>query len=1025
MKKIFCFITLLFSLCAIVLCVGCGSDLKVSSITVNGMKTEFAYGEDFSLSEDAKVVLIYSNNDKKDAKLEDFVVDSSTFDNKTPGRYKIIVRYKNDNTIKYNYYVTVKEREILSISLDNNEKVQESYFVGDKTMDISSGKIIVQYIDGGIEEIPLSSSQVELVGFNSQVANDNLVITVRYRGKETAFNIKILNIVPINVTFIEGKTPSKTKYYTSDEIVVLDDNVEVEVEFNNGTKSLYKSSYLSLEYDQELLKTSGEDKSVYVTFSKNGKTAKVEYKINVYDVLPVSMKIAQLPNTNYFTSSKALNLNGLGVEITYNDGRTAIFDKNYVTLDENIEDTLFNEAGDKDITIYYSAKGITINTTLQIKVVDVEFENIEIENLPTKTTYYTSDTEINFTGMKINALYNDDSIKDITAQVIAVFEEEISVDFSVANENVPLVLKYTENGKTISKCIFIEILDVLVDSISIDQDNLPKTRYYVGDDLDLSIGRLIVSYNDGTKAYMNLNNKNISILGFDSSCDTESQEIIINYAERSCSFEVEIVKVIPLEILVFKKPNKTIYYTSDTKLDLEGLQVQVVRNNGTYEILGANKYTISIDENFFTTSGNKVITIKYMENNVKVSVGLEVEVKEVEISSIDIDSENLPKQNYYVGDGIDLTIGKIIVSYNNGKKEVLALNDSNIIISGFNSTSPVDSQNITVEYNGKYCYFVIDIADIVPIKIEITTNPTKLTYYTSDDSLDIAGLIVKATFNNNSFNLNVVDDINIETLSDDFFKTIGEKSVNISYTNNKTTVYTYFVVTIIEVVPVSISMSESEEVKTVYYVDDEIDLSTGKILVLYNDGSTKEVALNDANVSVSGFDSSNELEFQTLTVSYNKLNCNFNITIIKKDSTGESGKEEECKHESYTMEVTESQEIVRKCSNTACEFQETVVESSEYSYIKYLNTSFYTFDNGIYTFNSIIPSSSNMITYAIINGNEKVSASYVSELGIIVEYDKVIEDATFCIIELFDSNDKIVEFCMETNPSKTYKYIKI
>lgn len=66
--------------------------------------------------------------------------------------------------------------------------------------------------------------------------------------------------------------------------------------------------------------------------------------------------------------------------------------------------------------------------------------------------------------------------------------------------------------------------------------------------------------------------------------------------------------------------------------------------------------------------------------------------------------------------------------------------------------------------------------------------------------------------------------------------------------------------------------------KTKYYRNDTIDLTDGTLEISYDDGTTKEISMNDSNITVSNFDSS-KIGKQTIKLNYQEYEVNLEIEI--------------------------------------------------------------------------------------------------------------------------------------------------
>ena len=74
---------------------------------------------------------------------------------------------------------------------------------------------------------------------------------------------------------------------------------------------------------------------------------------------------------------------------------------------------------------------------------------------------------------------------------------------------------------------------------------------------------------------------------------------------------------------------------------------------------------------------------------------------------------------------------------------------------------------------------------------------------------------------------------------------------------------------------------KTKPTKLKYAKGETLDLTGGIITITYEDGTTEDINMNSTNVTTSGFDSS-KLGEQEITVSYNNLTANFNVTITNE-----------------------------------------------------------------------------------------------------------------------------------------------
>ena len=107
------------------------------------------------------------------------------------------------------------------------------------------------------------------------------------------------------------------------------------------------------------------------------------------------------------------------------------------------------------------------------------------------------------------------------------------------------------------------------------------------------------------------------------------------------------------------------------------------------------------------------------------------------------------------------------------------------------------------------------------------------------------------------------------------------KTKDIEFTVSDNTSDTVEVIINSEITDVKIKQQPS---KLKYYRNDNIDLTDGILEISYDDGTTKEIQMNDSNISVSGFDSSS-LGKQTIRLNYEGHEVHFDVNIEEKKET--------------------------------------------------------------------------------------------------------------------------------------------
>ena len=164
-------------------------------------------------------------------------------------------------------------------------------------------------------------------------------------------------------------------------------------------------------------------------------------------------------------------------------------------------------------------------------------------------------------------------------------------------------------------------------------------------------------------------------------------------------------------------------------------------------------------------------------------------------------------------------------------------------------------------------------------KIEISKAPDKVVYV-EGENFDKTGMEILATYSDLSTktinNYEVLEGTNLY---------YGQNKVTISYTENEITKTVDQAITVNranqekEVSSIAITKLPN---KTSYALNtDALDLTGGVITVTYTDGSTSEVNMQSADVTVSGFNGS-IAGTQTITVTYEGVMATFEIQVLEQ-----------------------------------------------------------------------------------------------------------------------------------------------
>ena len=419
---------------------------------------------------------------------------------------------------------------------------------------------------------------------------------------------------------------------------------------------------------------------------------------------------------------------------------------------------------------------------------------------------------------------------------------------------------------------------VSLESISISKA-ATKTVYTVGESLDISGLEVSGHYSDGSSRVESISPANIT--GFDSTSPAESQVLTITVNGKTTSYTVEIKDApVPDRIEISKAATKTLYTVGES-LDISGLEVTGYYSDGSSKVESISPANIT---GFDSTSPaeSQVLTITVNGKTTSYTV----EIKDAPVPDRIEISKAATKTLYTVGESLDISGLEVTGYYSDGSSKVESISPANI--TGFDSTSPAESQVLTITVNGKTTSYTVEIKDApVPDRIEISKAATK-TLYTVGESLDISGLEVTGYYSDGSSKVESISPANITG----FDSTSPAESQVLTITvNGKTTSYT------VEIkdapVPDRIEISKAAT-KTLYTVGESLDISGLEVTGYYSDGSSKVESISPANIT--GFDSTSPAESQVLTITIAGKTTSYVIVIAKpveaqKDETIEISKD--------------------------------------------------------------------------------------------------------------------------------------
>ena len=626
-----------------------------------------------------------------------------------------------------------------SIAIKQNPTKTE-YGYGD-TIDLSNGKITITKANGDTEEKALTDSSVKVTETDGSAVDlskvtfgeDNTVtktIKVTYDGKDTTYQIKITN----KITGIKMQTTPKAQYNVNDALDLTTDGSnpgEILVTRQTGTPSI-------VSIKNSNVKVTGFDSSkentklpLTVSYTENGETKTTTYDVLIKDtVTAVSMK--NTPKTDY-KYNEPLDLSNGTITITKGSGT-----KDIAVTDNMVSGYDPTKLGKQTITVSYGGK----TTSYEVNVKDYVTGISITPNAITGTYNDELGTLINDNDIIYTVTYAKAGVQTpvaLTENMVTGYNKT-----SLTAQN--LTVTYTDqdtnsytNGKSFTTNLSVK-LENEVSKVTIIPPT--KTEYNHGDQIDLTGGKITVTYTDGTTKEESITsavitekdggalNMNPTISEYEKN-NKLSKILTLKYTANNgvtgtASYPITITNIIQ-SVAIETLPTKVKYNVKET-LDTTGGKLKITRATGTTETIDITKEMIS---GFDSSKENTKLplTISYTENGVTKTTTFTISVEDPIIS---MEIKTTPKTEYKYGEPLDLSNGVITIVRPSGPEEKQITKE---MVTGYEPTK-IGEQELTIKYGGQELKYKVNVKDY--ITGIILTPPTKVKYEYGED-LDLTG----------------------------------------------------------------------------------------------------------------------------------------------------------------------------------------------------------------------------------------------------------------------------------------------
>lgn len=408
-----------------------------------------------------------------------------------------------------------------------------------------------------------------------------------------------------------------THYYWSSEPTAPSNEQWKEIPFNNsGVYKIFNMNFMANRNGTKYIWFKDENSNVSERFEYEAKY--------VDDIKPVIVE-----NLSDFN----ITPNAFNVKFKAFDKQTGIKkikwyckqenEKNYDTTEivfdeptlETIERTLQKNGirSNSKTQIYAEIYDAVDNCqkTNEITVITPEspVSSISVQTKPTKNAYIKGEM-LNLDGGKIKVIHEDK-----TTEIIDMKDANVSVTGYSPQILGKQTLTVKYKGKTTT--FEVEVMNNITSIVM--QTNPTKTTYIKGEELDLTGGKIKITYEDKTTEMIDMKDTNVSVTGYNQQILGE-QVLIVKYKEKTTTFKVKVKNDL-VKIEIEDKPNKTIYFIGEN-FEKEGMKVIATYEDNTkkeittYDIVGGGNLTLEISN----------VIIKYNENEISKTVEQKIKV---------------------------------------------------------------------------------------------------------------------------------------------------------------------------------------------------------------------------------------------------------------------------------------------------------------------------------------------------------------------------------------------------------------
>ena len=792
------------------------------------------------------------------------------------------VTYTDDGITKTTTYTYNVKDNITSITITPPTKSQYNH--GD-ALDLTGGKITIQYASGTTQDKPLDASMItesdgstvnmspSLYG-NTNKESKTLLIKYEEDGVSSQENYPIEIINDIKQIAIQGT--AKSQYNVNDP---LQPGLSILVTRASGVpEAITVTSSMLTNFSTA---TEGT-RIATITYTENGITKTTTFTYTVTDtVTNINVNTQPTKATKYGENA---DLTGATIDVVKGSGTTTI----PVTKDMIKPGTYNpNQTGNQTIKVIYGGKETSLTITVKDYVTGITIN-------PASVTGKYNDTLSKM--IQTNNIQYTVKYAKAGAQTPEALTESMVSGYSATttqDQNLTVTYKDTDTNSYTNGQDFTANLKVTLSKEvkKIDITAPSKTKYEHGEAIATD-GTITVTFTDNTteqrtmKANMITENDgsplNMSPAVSDYTNNKINKTLKITYTEEgktgTVNYPIEIINKV--QSITIKGTPKTTYNINEA-LD-NNITITIHRQTGADEDVTVTTSMIPSFNTTTETSGTpRSSDIEYTENGTTVKVPYTYTVTDT-VTNINVNTQPTKATKY--GENADLTGATIDVVKGSGTTTIPVTKD--MIKPGTYNPNQTGNQTIKVIYGGKETSLTITVKDYVT---GITINPASVTgKYNDTLSKMIQTNNIQYTVKYAKAGAQTPEALTESMVSGYSATTTQDQNLTVTYKDTDTNSYTNG-----QDFTANLKVTLSKEVKKIditapsktKYEHGEAIATDGTITVTFTDNTTEQRTMK-ANMITENDGSPLNMSPAVSDYTNNKINKTLKITYTEEGKTG-------------------------------------------------------------------------------------------------------------------------------------------